>query len=80
MLPKKNLLKIGYYVILRFNPISIPSVPHPQDTPIQAHSEHSKRTAANAIVCIHCFHLFGSYRGVGREKIRKIAKQNLMGG
>ena len=44
----------------------------------------SKRTASapppNAIVCIHCFHLFGSYRGVGREKIRKIAKQNLMGG
>ena len=40
----------------------------------------SKRTAANAIVCIHCFHLFGSYRGFGREKIRKIAKQNLMGG
>ena len=77
MLPKKNLFKIGYYVILRFNPISIPSVPHPQDTPTQA---HSKRTAANAIVCIHCFHLFGSYRGVGREKIRKIAKQNLMGG
>ena len=47
----------------------------------------SKRTAStasapppNAIVCIHCFHLFGSYRGFGREKIRKIAKQNLMGG
>ena len=36
MLPKNNLLKIGYYVILRFNPISIPSVPHQQDTPIQA--------------------------------------------
>ena len=78
MLPKKSPQNrlLCYFAVQ-------PNYPHPQDTPIQAHSEHSKhskRTAANAIVCIHCFHLFGSYRGVGREKIRKIAKQNLMGG